>query len=536
MKRKPEYSLFLILILANLISHTFSIRTAHAFEIPPGPDRYMISEEAYVKYVWWLVRWVDNIVVCEIIIDHPGSPDNGEIFDTCERETYDDWIKTQICEESYSDPDKCFGYYLHLIDELPATRLISVQLAPPTVWLSLDGCIPYASTHRCEESPMLVLSGDEPLSGHSILRLEGTIGDEPFVCDPICQIELIPTSDKGEVLKFWAYSSYGDTSEVLTALIRVQEGLFPDDLYTYVDIISDQWRGAPQAPCMDIWSVFPPVGGLHNWLSTPETPKELASSYPYEYLAGSLILHGGVDASSCLDGGLLDSGYASPCGSEIARDKVVEWQNRFDEEIHNSALEVGIPAQLLKNLFSRESQFWPGIISGRYEAGLGQMTKNGADTTFLWNTPFYEQFCIKILGKPTCDKGYANLSEQDRLLLQEALVKDVDAFCEDCPLGIDIEKASRSISIFANSILANCAQANMVISLNYTANENSPLYEDLWKFTLINYNAGSGCLGLAVDRTNTLGEPLDWESVSLHLTPACENALDYVEDISKSSP
>ena len=61
-------------------------------------------------------------------------------------------------------------------------------------------------------------------------------------------------------------------------------------------------------------------------------------------------------------------------------------------------------------------------------------------------------------------------------------------------------------------------------------------YEDLWRFTLVNYNAGPGCLGLAVDETSSMGEPLDWEHLSSHLTPACQGAFDYVNTISGSAP
>jgi hypothetical protein len=46
---------------------------------------------------------------------------------------------------------------------------------------------------------------------------------------------------------------------------------------------------------------------------------------------------------------------------------------------------TGIPARLLKNVFSRESQIWPGIYRTYRETGLGQMTENGADTVLLWN-------------------------------------------------------------------------------------------------------------------------------------------------------
>jgi len=36
-----------------------------------------------------------------------------------------------------------------------------------------------------------------------------------------------------------------------------------------------------------------------------------------------------------------------------------------------------------------------------------------------------------------------------------------------------------------------------------------------------------------VQDTSNLGEPLDWEHVSSHLTPVCQGARGYVEDISR---
>jgi hypothetical protein len=91
------------------------------------------------------------------------------------------------------------------------------------------------------------------------------------------------------------------------------------------------------------------------------------------------------------------------------------------------------------------------------------------------------------------------------------------------------------VDIFANTLLANCDQAGMVTDLNNTQNTEVG-YEDLWRFTLVNYNAGSGCLGLAINKTSALGEPLDWAHVSTHLTTVCQGALDYVTDISNASP
>jgi hypothetical protein len=204
--------------------------------------------------------------------------------------------------------------------------------------------------------------------------------------------------------------------------------------------------------------------------------------------------------------------------------------------IFTAAQDVGISAQLLKNIFSRESQFWPGVTPQRPEAGLGQLTDNGADTTFLWNRPFFEQFCPSVLGSTTCQKGYSHLTSAQQATLRGALVQSVDAFCADCALGIDLNEAEESVMIFAETLLANCAQTGMVLDLNYSNPGYIPTYEDLWRFTLVNYNAGPGCLGLAVDQTSTSGEPLDWEHVSSHLTPACQGASDYVNNISAVSP
>lgn len=503
---------------------------------PPGPDRYTGLTEKYTRYLWWLVSWSSNKVACLIEVEHEGLPTAGEVYAACGSTLYNQWIATQPCTVSSTDPRSCTGYYLHFVAAEEASRQLVVPLPAPVVWVSLENCIPYASSHRCNGLPTLVLTGEEPLSGYSILRLEGTIDDQPFVCDPICQVDLGPTDSDGMLIQFWAYSSYGDSSQVFEARVRVSRSDDPADTAWYVDVLSTQWRGAPIAPCALTWNQFPPVGGLTGWLSSPDTPQELASNIPYEYLAGNLIRSGVVDASACTDGGLLANGYASPCGSEIAYPAVEDWQNRFDDLIFFAAREVGVPAQLLKNIFSRESQFWPGVTPQRPEAGLGQLTDNGADTTLLWNRPFFEQFCPTVLDASTCQKGYPHLDEQKRAALRTALVESVDAFCPDCPLGIDLEEAEASVTVFAETLLAGCSQTAMVLDLNYPNPNPPPSYEDLWRFTLVNYNAGPGCLGLAVDATAKSNQPLDWAHVATHFTPVCSSALDYVNDVTSSLP
>jgi hypothetical protein len=264
-------------------------------------------------------------------------------------------------------------------------------------------------------------------------------------------------------------------------------------------------------------------------------------------LETALIKHAVVDASACEAGGLLADGFASPCGLEVARQAAQDWQNRFDDLIFSAARQTGVPASLLKNIFARESQFWPGTYSGHPEAGLGQMTDGGADVVLTWNPSFYEQFCPSVLDKSVCKiKIYPNpeeewqgigLDEAERSLLRGALIQSVDAVCPNCSMGIDMDKADFSVSVFAQMLVASCKQTAKVVSMNYNkAAADAASYEDLWRFTLVNYNAGPGCLGLAVDKTNSSGEPLDWEHLSSHLTPACHGAIDYVNDISSQVP
>lgn len=531
-----------ILILAAMVLFE-SRRVSAVGDQPPGPDRYSVILQKYTSYEWWLTSWTDNTVVCSMEIDHDGLPTGGDISNLCGQDIYDDWIITAPCPQGGT----CNGYYLQFVKSESAQRKVGVQQPPPVVWVTLDGCVPFKSTFRCEVLPTLVLTGEEPLQGEHITGLAGNVNGKPFTCDPVCQVDLVPTDDNGTTVQFWAYSSYGDSSEEFQARVRVTKSADPSDEAWYTDVLSTQWRGDTLAGCSQIWDEFPPVGGNPDWLSTPQRPDDLATNISYEYLAAALIKHGVVKASACDQGGLLTNGLANTCGLEAARPEVNNWQNRFDDLIFTAAQQTGVPAELLKNIFARESQFWPGSMTGHPEAGLGQMTDGGADAVLTWNPSFYEQFCpsvldlsvcsTKIYPKPEGDWQGIGLDDKERSLLRGALVESVDAVCPDCSNGVDLDKADFSVGVFAQTLLASCKQTGKVIDMNFssTAGEAAS-YEDLWRFTLVNYNAGPGCLGLAVDKTNKQGQPLDWEHLSSNLNAACQGAVDYVNGISGSSP
>jgi hypothetical protein len=403
--------------------------------------------------------------------------------------------------------------------------------------VALDNCNPVysSSTSICEFKPVLVLTGIEPLDGYTITGIEGLYEGQPFSCDAVCHLRLPVTNEDVFTIQFWANSSYGDSSEMFDAKIRVattDEG-DPDHSFWYVDVLSSQWTGVPVATCVDAWGVLPPVGGPAAWLSTPTQSETLGTDVPYTYLAENLIRQGVVDASLCANGGLLPDGGVNTCGMETARIAVNEWQNQFDGVILEVAKDTGVPAYLLKNLFAVESQFWPG--SGlKSDVGLGQLTEQGADTTFLWNPPFFYQFCPSIMDSDQCNKGYLHLDEDQQEFVRQSLISAVNATCENCPLGIDMDRANFSIGVFAHTLLANCGQAGQLVeNITDDAAGVSASFEDLWKFTLVNYNAGPGCLGDALDVTYGEDQELNWENVSSHLAGTCEGAVEYVNKVSK---
>lgn len=506
---------------------------------PPGPDRFSVTVVDYTKYTWWLIHWGEDDVECEITTDHEGLPTPGDIYVDCGEDLYQKWLKQKPCNET--DVALCKGLYLFLADAQPAQKEVSTKLPPPIVQVTLENCDPVytSSTSICESEPVLVLTGIEPLPDYQIISIEGLYEGQPFVCDAICRLQFPVTDDDGYVIQFWANSSYGDSSEMFDALVRVAvtDAGDPDRLFWYVDVLSSQWMGVPVASCVEAWGTLPPVGGPPDWLSTPPQSESLGTDIPYNYLAAQLIRAGAVDVSACPEGGLLPDGGASTCGMEVARGAVTTWQNQFDSVILNVAKDTGVPAHLLKNLFAIESQFWPGR-SLKNDIGLGQLTERGADTTLLWNPPFFYQFCPLVMDATECSKGYLHLTEEQQEYLRLALISSVDGTCETCPLKIDLDRANYSIGVFAHTMLANCEQAGQLVE-NVTGGTagSAASYEDLWKFTLINYNAGPGCLGNALEATSGEAteeeQELTWENVSSHLEPACQGAITYVNDISR---
>jgi hypothetical protein len=544
---KFTFAIFLAacVLLGQMLSNRHQ---ANAYSLnSKNPDRKAIITVAYTTYEWWLLTWNNSQLICQMYIEHEGWPHPEEVKHFCGEKISADWLATTPCtfSEEITKAEQCPGLYLHLASITPGEREIEVTLLPPEVFIDIAECDPQPPENRCNTQPKLHLVAEEPLPNEHIISIQGTIGSDYFSCrGDECTVPLPATGMNGIQVTFWADSSYGDSTELFTAQIRVVPwgDFVAPDVETgdtpqwYVDVLSSQYLRKVESTCSQIWSAFPPVGGPPAWLSSPDHPDALISTQPYYYLAGSLISQGVVDAGSCPGGGLQPSGVANQCGLEVARPALNDWQNQFDSEIIRVAKETGVPAQLMKNIFSRESQFWPGYSINYKEGGLGHLSDLGADTVLLWNPDFFTQFCPLILDTTICQRGFGNLDISEQEMLRGALVQKVSAACPECPLGIDLREATFSISIFARSLLANCEQVGQIIynTTRRAAGEVS-LYEDLWRFTLINYNGGPGCLSGAIERTISSGYLLTWDNVIQHLEPGvCQISIDYVNDIAYS--
>jgi len=490
----------------------------------------------YTQYEWWLINWTDNSVLCRVLIDHEGLPTFEDVSLDCGSDLANRWFGTPPCNKE--NIQNCAGVYVFLFSTTPKEREVLVELPAATVWVSLEGCSPIPPTNFCSSLPSLTFTAEEPLPEHRILSIQGSYDGQAFFCEgSICTMPLRVSPILGSTIVFWANSSYGDSSEHYLAQVRVVDtGVTqqPGGQGWYVDVISSQWQGPSLASCAAIWEAFPPIGTPPTWIASPDHFELLASEKPYYYLAGRLIVQGLVDVADCPGGGLLSSGYADACGLEKSRPILEEWQNQFDQRIIDVSQETGVPAQLMKNLFAQESQFWPGVFRVPYEFGLGQITEKGADTVLIWNSDFFNQFCPLVLSEEACQGGYLSLSTRDQAVLRGALALQARADCPDCPTGIDLSNAHFTVSLFANTLTANCAQVARTI---YTATNmmagRVATYEDLWRFTIANYHAGPGCTSYAIHQAWMSPEGLTWPSVASFFTDACQGAVPYVEQITR---
>ncbi len=495
-----------------------------------GVIRQIAESREGPVYEWWVTRWEDHRVVCTVTVYHEGLPSLDEVAQNCGLDTAQTWQDTPWCADGIS----CQGVYLQLHHAGWRRYTVTVSVPPPQVWLQMtpeSDCRPMDAGVICASPPMLRLEAEDPHPEGEVVRVAGALAGISFSCEGArCDVSLAEVSAQGDDLFFWADSSLGDRSPRYRARVRVTRQTVDRREAWRVDVLSVQWRG-PLAACSEVWDAFPAWSGLPDWLSSPDA---LTTDQPYTLLAGQLIIAGLVDASACPQGGVGPDGAATPCGLEQARRAVAAWQNRFDPAIARAARAEGVPAALLKRLFAQESQFWPEITTSAGEYGLGQLTLAGVDALLLWSPQTYDEVCPSVLGEAVCRKGYATLSAEDQALLRGAVLRElIVPVCAGCDSPFDEEVAQRSVTLFARALRANCIQVDRVVR-DVTRRDPGSVssLEDLWRMTLLNYNAGPGCLSQAVQEAWVQGS-LDWDAVVRALPPGCRGAVDYVHRLTR---
>jgi len=141
---------------------------------------------------------------------------------------------------------------------------------------------------------------------------------------------------------------------------------------------------------------------------------------------------------------------------------------------------------------------------------------------------------VKVFGPPVESNivAYGIISDYEISEVYDFSVEQIKMTCNFCDYGIDLSISYENIETLAFAIAANAHQAGQVI-LNTTEVRPGAIisYDDLWRFSLVNYHAGPKCLGDVIFETYVEGELLSYDQVSNNLSEGCITALDYVDAI-----
>src|SRR3970282_52185 len=91
-------------------------QSAIAQEDEEPEERQTTIVVAFTEYEWWLIRWTDNLTVCQLFVDHPGVPTPEEVLKDCDQDVYEQWLVTPPCKNAEKGGEggvDCTGLYLH---------------------------------------------------------------------------------------------------------------------------------------------------------------------------------------------------------------------------------------------------------------------------------------------------------------------------------------------------------------------------------------------------------------------------------------
>jgi len=192
-----------------------------------GPNRVIVTYETI--YQRQACRFVDvrdpagpGVCACTMTV-YVGPKDS------CPGSVDSHYFHTNVCGWSSENPD-CTDAGLDSISG-PSSSIQSCSLGDQACTAvviehrttlasaTVSGAITCSTPGQngwCVGPAVLNVSGSEPLSGYSILTIEGTRNGESFAC-PGASCSNVPLSEGSNDFQFWAISSYGDSSAMASA-------------------------------------------------------------------------------------------------------------------------------------------------------------------------------------------------------------------------------------------------------------------------------------------------------------------------------
>jgi hypothetical protein len=506
-----------ILIIALMMGEPTSTGTAKDAKREQENVRTLTEQVTVQSTHWQLLRWSDGFLTCNIHVSHTAQPTIEDVTHSCGTRITETWLTTPACipAQNGRSSSTCSGLMLRYVGAYTQTATKVITLPEITMHLQMTDCLP---GQWCEARPGLRLVAQEPVDGHSIASIGVRVANnERIVSGAISEIRLPATSEKGEWLEYWAESDFGDSSQRFRVKYRAYSSVQNGRQVYRFDLLTREWADSLPGGVL-LWQVFPPVNdSLPKLLEQPLSPGYLATTNRYALLAGQLIRNGLVDATSCVDRGVLSNGAASICGEQVAAEMVLTWQNKYDAQIYDAGLKYRIPARLLKGLIAQESQFWPES-SDPYERGLGFISENGVSLLLNWNPEYYLGTCLPVYGETGCAAGYSNMRPDRQVIIRRAIFDRIGSESE--------------IDVIAATLYASAAQTQqMVRNVLRSEVSEASTYEDMWKMSLANYYAGSGCVGNALRAAINEPFPIEWETVANYLEGTCIIATTYVERV-----
>jgi hypothetical protein len=503
--------ILIVLCLSATITLFLTNRTKAAEDPRVVEKKYILQAQH-----WQLAQWVDGSLVCDVYVANDQPPSYEDVIGFCGYSIFLEWINTPPCDEAAKGDSGagCDGLLHRYVGETTYTYKKEVEIPKIRIKVAVVNCVP---GEWCESNPVVKVIAYEPLTGYRILNVHIHVGGREKVYEGSDgQLPLPLTGEKGDWLEYWAESDYGDQSEHILIKYRNYQP-DPSTSFYHFDLLGDDWAAYAASGSL-LWGIFPPADRtIIKVLDQPLTTQYLYTTNRYIYLTSHLIKAGYVDAKDCPNGGLYSDGSANPCGEKAAAEIVLEWQNRYNDQIFQAAIKYNIPARVLKGIMAQETQFWP-ISEDPYELGLGKITENGADLLLMWNLDYYLSICAPIYSLVGCSGGYANLAPIQKTILRRAVLEKVGTPDE--------------IDMLAAVLYASAAQMDQLI-WNNAQKESFEVtaFEDMWKFTIGNYHIGSGCIGVGMENIAKSGSSYTWDTLVSKMVGDCKNAKNYVENV-----